>query len=90
MRFKKRDTFADLPDDWKTETDQSSIEDINAKIVDLTLNEAANLQAKSEDQDLKEKKEAVKFASEGYRESTKGYRLRIKYIRQVLEGRGKV
>ena len=90
MRFKKRDTFADLPDDWKTETDQSSIEDINAKIVDLTLNEAANLQAKSEDQDLKEKKEAVKFASEGYRESTKCYRLRIKYIRQVLEGRGKV
>jgi transcriptional antiterminator Rof (Rho-off) len=89
MARKKRDTYADLPEDWRTEIDQSSVEAINTKIVELTMAETENLQAKALDGDLKEKKEAVKFASEGYRESTKGYKLRMKFILQVLEGRGK-
>lgn len=86
---KKRNPFADLPDEWKTIIEQSSIQDINKQIAELTMAETENLQAKTEDPDLKEKKEAVKFASEGYREATKGYKLRMKFILSVLEGRGK-
>jgi hypothetical protein len=88
-RGKKRAPFSDLPDEWKTEIDQSPVEAINTRIVELTVAEVENVQAKVEDPDLKEKKEAVKFASEGYREATKGYKLRMRYILQVLEGRGK-
>lgn len=89
MPRQKRDAFEGLDEDWRTEIDQSSVEDINTKIVELTMAETANQEAKKLDGDLREKKEAVKFASEGYRESTKGYKLRMKYILQVLEGRGK-
>jgi predicted ATP-grasp superfamily ATP-dependent carboligase len=89
MARPKSNPFADLPEDWRTEIDQSSIDAINAKIVALTVAEVENQQAKSLDPDLREKKEAVKFASEGYREATKGYKLRMRYILQVLEGRGK-
>jgi predicted ATP-grasp superfamily ATP-dependent carboligase len=81
--------FDDLPEDWRIEIEQSKTEDINTKIVELTMAETENLQAKALDGDLKEKKEAVKFASEGYREATKSYKLRMKYILSVLEGRGK-
>lgn len=89
MARKSRNVFADLPDDWKTEMDQTSTEDISAEIARLAMAEAENLQAKADDQDLKDKKDAVKFAAEGYRESTKGYRLRMKYILSILEGRGR-
>ena len=90
MARPKRNPFADLPDDWKTEIEQSATEVVNSKIVELTIAETENLQAKAEDQDLREKKDAVKFASEGYRESTKSYKLRMKYILSILDGRGKV
>jgi hypothetical protein len=89
MAKQKKNPFADLPEDWTTEIEQSSTDDINAKVADMAKAEQENLQAKALDPDLKDKKEAVKFASEGYRESTKGYRLRMKYILSVLEGRGK-
>lgn len=89
MARKSKNPFADLPDDWKTEIDQSPVEAINAKIVELTIAETENQEAKKQDGDLAEKKEALKYANEGYREATKGYKLRLKYILQVLEGRGK-
>jgi predicted ATP-grasp superfamily ATP-dependent carboligase len=86
---KKKLPFEDLPEDWRIEVEQSKTEEINTKIVELSVAEVENQQAKAIDPDLKEKKDAVKFASEGYREATKGYKLRMKYILQVLEGRGK-
>lgn len=88
-RGKKKLPFEDLPEEWCAEIDQSSVEAINTKIVELTIAETENQEAKKQDGDLAEKKEAVKFASEGYREATKGYKLRMRYILQVLEGRGK-
>jgi predicted ATP-grasp superfamily ATP-dependent carboligase len=88
-RGKKKLPFDDLPEDWRIEIDQSSVEAINGKIVELTMAETENQEAKKLDGDLQEKKAAVKYASEGYREATKGYRLRMRYILQVLEGRGK-
>lgn len=86
---KPRDPFKGLPDEFRAEIDGSDVDQINAKVAELAKEEARNLTAKAEDGDLREKKEAVKFAAEGYRESTKGYRLRIKYILSVLQGRGK-
>lgn len=89
MARKKRDVFEGLPDDFRAEIDCATVDSINAKVAELAKAEAENLAAKTNDGDLKEKKEAVKYASEGYREATKGYRLRMKYVLAVLEGRGK-
>lgn len=68
MARSKKNPFLDIPEEWRTEVEQSTTEDIQTKIYEL---------------------EAVKFASEGYREATKQYRLRMKYALQILEGRGK-
>lgn len=89
MARKSKNPFDNLPDDFVAEIDGSTVDQINAKVAELAKAEQENLQAKSLDEDLKEKKEAVKFASEVYRDCSKGYRLRMKYILTVLESRGK-
>lgn len=92
MPFKrvKKDQFADLPADWKDAIIGSSEEEINKRIAELAKNEEENQKAKKDDADLTEKKEQVKFASEGYRESTKGYKLRMRWIMQILGDRCKI
>lgn len=89
MARPKKDPFGDIPEEWRDQMMQSSVEDIDAEVARLAKGEEENQKAKKEDPDLAEKREAVKFASEGYRESTKGYKTRMKFIMQVLEGRGK-
>lgn len=86
---KQKNIFDDLPEDFITEIDSATVEVINAKVAELAKAEEENQQAKSLDGDLREKKDAVKFASEGYRDATKGYKLRMKYILSVLVSRGK-
>lgn len=89
MARKQKNVFADLPEEFVAEIDGSTVEQINAKVAELAKAEEENQQAKSLDGDLREKKDAVKFAAEGYRENTKGYKLRMKYILAVLVSRGK-
>jgi hypothetical protein len=43
----------------------------------------------NEDQDLAEKKEAAKFAGEGYSETTKSNKLKRSYLYGILKARGK-
>lgn len=85
----KKNPFEDLPEEWRDQITQSSPEAIDAEIVRLAKGEEENQAAKRLDRDLEEKKDAVKFASEGYRESTKGYKLRMKFIMQTLADKGK-
>lgn len=87
---KKKSNFEELDDDFKTMIDSASEDEIRKKISDVALNEAQNQENKKQDQDLKEKKEAVKMASEQYKDATKANKLRIGYARSILEARGKL
>ena len=90
MAFEKKDPFASLDEEWKDAVVAATVEEIDTRIAELAKAEEANLKAKKEDPDLLEKKEQVKLASEGYREATKGYRLRLKYIMRVLSDKAKI
>jgi len=84
----KKDPFADLDAEFKDMIASSSIEIINNKIAEVAKNQEENLRAMADDQDLQEKKEAVKMASEGYRDASKMNRLKVIYAMRVLGDRG--
>jgi Fe-S cluster assembly scaffold protein SufB len=86
----KKEPFADLPDEWKDAIQQGKPEEIEKEIARLGIGEEENKKLKTEDEDLARCREEVKVAGEQYRAATKGYRLRMKFIMQVLESRGKV
>jgi hypothetical protein len=84
MAYQKKDPFEGLDREWMDAVVGSSVDDINKRIAELAKAEEENKAAMKADEDLAEKKEAVKFASESYRENTKGYKLRMRWIMQVL------
>ncbi len=90
MGFAKKDPFEDLDKDWMDSVSSEGVEAINKRIAELAKAQEENLAAMKADEDLAEKKEATKFASEGYRNATKGYKTRMKFIMQVLGDQGKV
>ncbi len=85
----KKDKFEDLDIDFKDSIAAMTEEEIRAKLAEISLNQAALMQAKSDDEDLKTKKEIAKEAGAIYREGTKANRLRIEWARQVLGDKGK-
>jgi hypothetical protein len=85
----KKDKFDDLPDEWKDQIQQGKLEEIDDEIARLAKGEEENRNLKDQDEDLAAKREEAKVAGEQYREATKGYKLRMRFIMQVLEGRGK-
>jgi predicted carbohydrate-binding protein with CBM5 and CBM33 domain len=84
----KKDPFAELDNEYKDSIASSSPEDINKKIAEVAKNQEENLRLMGEDQDLAEKKEAVKEASAQYREASKMNKLRITYAIRVLGDKG--
>lgn len=80
----KKDPFEDLPEDFKDAVTSASVNELKDKLSDVAKNEEANLAAKKADPDLAESKEAVKVASEGYREITKQNKLKRKFIIQQM------
>jgi hypothetical protein len=86
----KENPFEDLDKEWMEALESMSDEQLNSKLAELTKAEEQNLKNKKEDQDLAEKKESVKQASEQYRDHTKGYKLRVKFIVALFEARGKI
>lgn len=90
MPFAKKNPFEDLDEEWMSAVAGSTVDEINARIAELAKAQEENLAAQKADGDLAEKKEAVKFASENYRENTKGYKTRMKYIMQILGDKGKI
>lgn len=81
--------WADLASDFKESVESAKDEEIQHKLAEVALNEADNLEAKKKDEDLKAKKEAVKFAGEQYSSASKQNRLKIDYMKFILESRGK-
>jgi hypothetical protein len=85
----EKDPFAALTDEFKDAVASSSPEEIMTRIAETAIAEQENQQAKTEDEDLAEKKAAATFAGEQYKEATKMNKLKIKYARRVLEDKGK-
>ena len=84
-----KNKFADLDPEFKNQVESASENDLRLRIAEVAMNESDNKRLEKEDQDLAEKKEAVKEAAAGYREASKANNLKIAYIKTILEARGK-
>lgn len=84
----KKDKFADLPKEFKEAVSSEKDDALNARISTLAKNEELNQKAKKEDEDLNNLKDRVAVASAGYKEATKAYKLKMKFIMSVLDSRG--
>lgn len=90
MKFpKKKDKYADLDQDFKDTAASLAEAELRDRIATTSLNQAALIDARDKDFDLKDKKEAVKEASAIYREGTKRNKLVIDYLRSMLDAKGK-
>lgn len=89
MLKEKKDKFAPLPVEFRDDIAAMSESEIKSQIAKVALDTEALRQAQEEDQDLTEKKEAVKFANAPYRDGFKQNRLKIEFMRQVLGDKGK-
>jgi hypothetical protein len=83
------DPFAALPEEFRDQMASSSPEEIKAEIAKIAMADQDLRQAQKDDQDLADKKEQVKYANEPYKDGFKANRLRISYLKQVLEDKGK-
>lgn len=79
--------FDILPKDWKEFVRSADNQKLNSIIADLTKEELVNLAEYKNDADLNKAKENVKRLAEPYKTRTKLYKLRIKYIMEVLNCR---
>lgn len=88
MRFKKqkRDKFEDLDTDFKDSIQNSSDEQIKARIAEISLNELENRRLKKADKALKEAVEAAKDAGEKYKNASALHGLTIQHTRSMTEG----
>lgn len=86
---KVKDKFAELDSDWKDAVAQKDPDEIRDMIAQVALNELDNQKMRDEDQDLTEKREAAKYAAEQYKEATKHNKLRISFMKRVLDDKGK-
>ncbi len=85
----RKTPFADLPEDWKEKFSSGKDEDIRSESSSVALAEVANQASKKLDEDLAEKLAAAKAAGEQYSEASKLNKLKLTYLRQLLEARGK-
>jgi hypothetical protein len=88
-RGRKSNPYSMLTKDEMETFDNLKTEAIDAKIAEIAKNDAALQEAKSQDDDLKQAKLEAKEAGLVYAEGAKANRQRIKYLRGLLNGRGK-
>jgi hypothetical protein len=87
--FKKKDKWADLDEAFKDTANSLTESEIRNRVAKVSLDQAALIDFRDKDFDLKEKKEIAKEAGAIYREGTKANKLRIEYYRMLLDGQGK-
>lgn len=83
-----KDPFETLTSDFKDAVAQSSREEIEHRIATVAVYDSELRKQKKEDQHLKECAEAYKDASEVYREGFKINRLKIEFMKRVLDDKG--
>lgn len=85
----KKNKFDDLDSSFKDGAAAMSEEQIHATLVTVSLNHAALMAAKADDEALKEAKGRASEAGAVYRDGSKQNRLKTDYLRQILGDRGK-
>lgn len=86
---KKKDQFADLPEDFKTLIEGGDAAVCKSKLAEVGLAQNTLDEAKKNDQDLAEKAESFREAGSVYRDGSKMNKLKTKYIAQRLKDLGK-
>ena len=87
--FGNKDPFSALDQEWKDGINSMSEEDIKKRVAEIALELDKLLEAKKQDEDLKEQLSAAKLAGQVYSDGRKGAQLRIRYAQTILEARGK-
>ena len=86
---KAKDEFADLNSEWRDAAMGDSEAEIQRKLGEAAIDQQNVIDEQNKDDDYQQKKAAFKYANEGYAERKKVSKLKIKFIKRVLEGRGK-
>lgn len=88
-RRSKKNPYDMLDTETMAAIDGGDENSINARIADVAKNQAALEEAIKSDDDLKEKRNAVKGAMFGYNDAKKRNKQVVKYCRLVLSSKGK-
>ena len=85
----KKEAWADLSEEFKDSVNGKSEAEVRDMVALVAMQEAENKKNMKEDQHLQELKVQVKDASAQYREATKTNNLKIGFLKETLEMRGK-
>jgi hypothetical protein len=81
--------FKNLDKTWREKFEAAKDEELRAEASKIGLNEVANQTLKAADLDLAAKRAAASDAAQQYTDATKANKLKVQYIRHLLESRGK-
>ena len=85
-----KNKFDELDEDFKADVDNFDEAQARSKLAQIALDHAELMEAKGNDEDLKEKREAAKEANAIYSEGSKMNKLRTEYIRERMRAMGKL
>lgn len=77
--------FEKIDEGWRSDADSMSTEQLKAKLVEVTRNEAENQEKKENDEALADAKEKYENANFGYKDATAMNKLKIKYLVRNLK-----
>ncbi len=83
-----KEPFAAVPEEFKSAAEAMSRDDIKKKVAEIALNHVELMKAKKDDGDLMEKRETFKEAGAIYREGSKANKLKIEYLKAMLDSKG--
>jgi hypothetical protein len=86
---KAKNPFEKLDEELRNTFDSMADEAIRLKLSEIALNREATEVALKDDMDVKEKAFALNEAKAGYRDAINHQKLMTKYLRQLLDARGK-
>ena len=87
-KMSNKDPWKGLSIEWRTDMESKHEPELIEITSKIALEDCAVREAKENDFDLKTKQEAAKEAGAIYADVAKTCRLKVKYIRQLREGRG--
>lgn len=87
-KYAKKDQFEDIADEFKDAVAGMSTDEIRSQIVKVSLNQLELMEAKKQDQDLVDKRDAYNDANAIYREGSKENRLKLEFCKRVLGDKG--
>ncbi len=88
FKAKAKVPFSDLPESFKDAMAAASAEELQKVLADIHKDDERNTAAQKADQDVKEKREAVTYATRGYRDVAKSNKSKTGFIIRLLADRG--